>query len=157
MDHRLRSLYGLILLVALLLPVVSCAASPADPPVGWIIAPSIGLYRAVYVVPIVDRHYSDAALVGRVGWLEGTNWIHDPGGHVVLAGHSYGVFRDIDQLRAGDVIMMLDRAGAVVYVVRGWRIVRADEWQWLARGVDTLTLITCEGEARRLVFAERTN
>ncbi len=154
----MRTFAFIILIAALLLPLSACAAvSPSDLPAGYVIAPSIGLYRAVYLVPIVDRAYSDAALAGRVGWLQDTAWIHDDFGPVALAGHDYSVFRDIDQLKVGDTIIMLDTTGAEVYTVTRWQIVAATNWQILAYTAEpVLLLITCEGDRRRVVRAERT-
>jgi len=68
-------------------------------------------------------------------------------GNVVLAGHNdvYGeVFRDLDQLQAGDELTLYSRFGEYRYRVRGWRIVEPRDVSVLEPTVTaTLTLISC--------------
>lgn len=68
-------------------------------------------------------------------------------GNVVLAGHNdvYGeVFRDLDQLQAGDELTLYSQTGAYRYIVRSWRIVEPNEVSVLnATASPRVTLISC--------------
>ena len=158
MDHHFRTLCGIGLLIVSLFAPLSVNAQAENGPVGYVIIPALDLYHPVYFVPIIDHAYSEDALIRRVGWLQGTSWIHDDWGRVVLAGHSYGVFTDLNLLRAGDRVIVGDSAGAVVYRVTGWQIVGVDDTTWLQPTSEpTLLLITCSDANRLVVYAEKEN
>ena len=155
MPRKLALLVAVSILTSAISPVL---AQRDDAPVGYVIIPALDLYRPVYFVPIIDHAYSEEAIARRVGWLEGTSWIHDDWGRVVLAGHSYGVFIDLDLLRAGDEIIIGDGTGAVVYRVTGWQIVSVNDTAWLQpTDAPTLLLITCSDANRLVMYAEKEN
>lgn len=156
MDHCIRALCCIGVLACCLSGAGFALAADSEGPVGYVIIPAIGLYYPVYSVPIVDHAYSEAALAHRVGWLEGTSWIHDGWGRVVLAGHSYGVFTGLTQISQGDRVIVGDSGGAVEYFITTWQIVSVYDTSWLyATEKNTLLLITCEGDQRRVIQAER--
>lgn len=83
-------------------------------------------------------------------------------GNVVLAGHNdvYGeVFRDLDQLQAGDELTLYSLTGAYRYIVRSWRIVEPKGFSVLnATASPMVTLISCYpycvGTQRIIVVAD---
>ena len=83
-------------------------------------------------------------------------------GNLVLAAHNnvYGeIFRDLDQLKAGQEIMLHDDSGSYTYLVRETLLVEpTDVWVTLPTSAPTLTLVSCYpyllGEQRIVVFAD---
>lgn len=149
MSKNAARVCSLCLLVVLLLPAACVSAQTDTPPMGYVIVPAISLYRPVYPVSIITdpdgfRHYDDADLVRHVGHLDGTSWIHDGWGVVALAGHSGGVFANVDELQIGDRVIMVDERGAVEYVITGRVLTTPDDTSWLMpTDAPTLVLIVC--------------
>ncbi len=97
----------------------------------------------------------DAPIVLGDGWEQlkkGVGWhigsaLPGQRGNVVLSGHNdiYGeVFRDLDQLRPGDVIYIHTQTRVYTYVVVASYIVQPTEVQWMAPTSDpVVTLISC--------------
>ena len=92
---------------------------------------------------VVVQGDSSAILRRAVGHLADTAM---PGesGNVVLAGHRDTFFRPLQQVRAGDVIMLRTRNGSFEYEVESTAVVRPTDVQVLQpTSTRTLTLITC--------------
>jgi LPXTG-site transpeptidase (sortase) family protein len=65
-------------------------------------------------------------------------------GNVVLAGHRDSFFRDLRNIKAGDIIQVTTEAGQHAYQVQSTRIVNPTEVSVMAPTKDpSLTLITC--------------
>ncbi|NPV66372.1 MAG: class F sortase [Anaerolineae bacterium] len=86
-----------------------------------------------------------------VGHLQGTSWIGEPGGNIVLAGHvtnergEPGPFAYLFEAQIGDEVILLD--GEREYPYRVTAIVRVppDAIEYVAQdGIPRLTLITCD-------------
>jgi sortase A len=76
-------------------------------------------------------HMADTALPGRVG-------------NVVIAGHRDTFFRQLGQLKAGDVIRLTTPSGQYLYRVRFTDVVSPHEtWVLEPSSGQTLTLVTC--------------
>jgi LPXTG-site transpeptidase (sortase) family protein len=129
------------------------ATTPTTGPMGWLIIPSVALYAPIHTAPIVDEMHqiSDHG----VGHLEGTTWIDDGWGRVVLAGHNPGVFEQVLTLQVRDRIIIVSRLAA--YELEVTRVITSDDdARWLyPTGKPTLTLITCEdrGNTWRIIEA----
>jgi LPXTG-site transpeptidase (sortase) family protein len=122
-------------------------------PLGWLIIPNASLYAPIYTAPIVGNIHqlSDHG----VGHLEGTTWIDDGWGRVVLAGHNPGVFEPILTLGVGDRIIVISHQGAYEFEVTRNETVFNNR-KWIApTNEPTLTLITCEdrGKTWRIIEA----
>ncbi len=95
-------------------------------------------------------------LGGGVALLEGTGWFEHAGamrGRLVLAGHTPGGFARAHDLAPGDVLYVI---APEVHrcTVTDWLVTTPDDMRWvMPTNTPTLTLITCEGEARRIVNA----
>lgn len=86
-----------------------------------------------------------------VGHLQGTSWIGEPGGNIVLAGHvtnergEPGPFAYLFEAQIGDEVILHD--GEREYLYRVTTIVRVppDAIEYVAQdGIPRLTLITCD-------------
>ena len=68
-------------------------------------------------------------------------------GNLVLSAHNdiFGeIFRDLDQLKAGDVIIVYTNQRSYTYVITGWQVVEPTQVEVMAPSADpTVTLISC--------------
>ncbi len=100
-----------------------------------------------------------------VGMLPNGATPHSDGDNVVLAAHNdiYGeIFRNLDQLEAGDQIEIQTQTGSYVYVVRSTEIVEPDAVHVMqSQGTPMVTLISCYpyqvNTQRIVVFADRSD
>lgn len=112
--------------------------------------------RANVTAPIVTVHLGEngswnvSQLGFNAGHLEGTAWLGQHGnivlaGHVEMADGSAGIFAHIDQLTAGDQLLLIEgESTPLVYEVTGVRTVEPDDLSVLyPTDTDQLTLITC--------------
>lgn len=130
------------LAVILCLSVCIGQALPVEAaPTGYIIIPSIALYAPIHTAPIVDNAH---VIGGGVGHLEGTTWIDDHWGRVVLAAHTPGKFAGLSALQIGDRIIVISDTGVYEFEVITMTIIN-DDISWLApTDAYTLTLLTCD-------------
>ena len=113
-----------------------------------LVIPAIGVDTQVVTSPVVQGEWQVPRFVA--GYLEGTA---RPGGgsNVALAGHlqslrNGNVFADIDQLGAGDEVILSGGGEELRYVVRESRLVPPTEVSVVApTSGEQLTLITCAG------------
>lgn len=130
----------------------------ADEPVielGRLLIPKLGVDMVMYEgirMPTLDRgpgHWPGSAMPGEVG-------------NIVVGGHrtsAHRVFRDLDQLVAGDEIVFVDDGGEHVYLVDRVEIVQPED-VWIIDPTDTptVTLFACHppGSVREriVVFAD---
>lgn len=95
-------------------------------------------------------------LGGGVALLEGTGWFEHAGamrGRLVLAGHTPGGFARVRELAPGDVLYVIDPE-VHRCVVTDWLLTDETDTRWLMpTDTTTVTLLTCEGAARRVVNA----
>ncbi len=104
-----------------------------------------------------------------VGHLEGTAWIGEPGGNVVLAGHvesafgTPGPFAYLFEAQIGDQIILGEDGRETVYVVTAIEEADPQAMEYVAQdGTPRLTLITCDNwdyeaqqyQSRLIVVAE---
>lgn len=107
---------------------------------GYIIIGAISLYSMIFPSPIVDDYH----VIGQgVYHLEGTTWIDDGWGRVVIAAHNPGKFSALPQLAVGDEIILLSRNETQVWIVYERLIVQDDLHHLNPTPSFTLTLITC--------------
>jgi LPXTG-site transpeptidase (sortase) family protein len=137
-------------------PVPAATPAPPPPPTATpipvlmrrVVAPSIGLDSPVIEAKLQNGEWEVPKFVA--GHLQGTG-LPGSGGNVVLSGHvqsisSGNVFNKIDQLKAGDEVIVKTNVGDVRYVVEGKNIVKPDDLSVVqANGREELTLITCTG------------
>jgi sortase A len=115
--------------------------------------PTPGLEQAVRIqIPVIDV---DAPVVQGDGWEQLKKGVGqhigsaDPGqvGNVVLTGHDdvYGeVFRYLENLKPGDVILLFTAQRQFVYIVTGSKIVEPTQVEVMDPTTEpTITLITC--------------
>ncbi len=116
---------------------------------------SIEFPGALIVAPIITairtadswetRYLGDA-----VGLLEGTSWLDDPGGNIVLAGHvetalgTPGPFAHLFEALPGDEVILREGERTAVYRVVTVERAAPDAMEYVAQdGRPRLTLITC--------------
>mgnify|MGYP005839020239 CR=1 FL=1 len=92
------------------------------------------------------RYLGDA-----VGHLQGTSWLDDPGGNIVLAGHvetafgTAGPFAHLFETQPGDTIILNEGARQQVYRVVSIERADPEAMRYVAQdGRPRLTLITCD-------------
>ncbi len=85
-----------------------------------------------------------------VGHLQGTSWLNDPGGNIVLAGHvedakgQPGPFAQLGQSAPGDVVILREGNKENLYRVVSVEQAAPDDMRYVAQdGRRRLTLITC--------------
>lgn len=146
----------LITLLVLAASLVLAGPALAQGPKGHVYIPRIGLVRDVVAVPLVDRDYDLTQLGDGVAWLEGAAWLEHDWARIVLAAHTPGAFETIRALEPGDTILVWDEHTVEVYAVTGSIVVDIDDVSWLMPTDDeTLILLTCDGDRRLVVLAER--
>jgi len=151
-----RVLVVLVLLAALLLACSPVRATEYG--IGALYAPGIGLLRAYTTTPLDDA--AGTWLLDDLGdgvtMLEGTGWFEHLGamrGRLVLAGHTPGGFARVRELAPGDVLYVIDPE-VHRCVVTDWLLTDETDTRWLMpTDTTTVTLLTCEGAARRVVNA----
>lgn len=146
----------LIMLVALAVLGAWPVVAQPDDVRGMVYIPRLNLVRPITTARLMDRTYDLTDLGDGVAWLEGTAWLDLDWARIVLAGHTPGAFEDIRDLRRGDAIVIWDAHAVEVYYVTGTRVVSARDVSWLMPTAgETLLLLTCEGERRFVVQAQR--
>lgn len=145
-----------VVLVALLLACSPVRATEHG--IGALYAPSIGLLRAYNPVALDDvaNTWLLDDLGDGVAMLEGTGWYAYNGamrGRLVLAGHTPGGFDRVHELAAGDVLYVIDPEVHRCSVT-DWLLTDETDARWvMPTDTRTLTLLTCEGDLRRVVNA----
>lgn len=118
--------------------------------------PRINISIPIRGVPLADQGWLTDWLANEAGWLDGTAF---PGwqGNSVLAAHNYladgsaGPFKDLQQLRWGDLIEVTAYGSTSVFEVRDVKKVKPDDLSILGHQDQAyLTLITCKS------FSEKT-
>ncbi len=146
--------------------IVSQAASPATTvpqaaivstplPEAEIINTSLFIPKAGIFAPIVrvylDGHSWDVSKLGmNVGHLQGTTWLDNGPGNIVLSGHvemadgRAGVFATISELEPGDLVVLQNGADERRYAVTSLTTVAPDDLTPVYPTTnDQVTLITC--------------
>jgi LPXTG-site transpeptidase (sortase) family protein len=135
-------------------PVITITPKPGEPdpdtsPVVRIAIPGILLDTEVKYVPYDGVSWMISGLREEVAWMGNTSW---PGlggntglaGHVTVAGVGDGPFRHLDELIAGEVVILYTENNAYTYTVRESRITDdGDMSVILATTNPQITLITC--------------
>ena len=141
-------LFVLLLVVALPVPARAAAADHAR-----LYIPRLSMDAPIDECALVDRDY---VIGDGVCHLEGTATIEHDWARMVLAGHSPGVFANLVYLEVGDQVMVWDAGAVEVYRVVLITVTTIDDTRWLMpTDTETLTLITCAGDARLIIHAER--
>jgi LPXTG-site transpeptidase (sortase) family protein len=104
------------------------------------------------------RHLSDD-----VGLLEGTAWLDDPLGNIVLIGHVEdqlgrpGPFAYLTQAKTNDLIILTEGLREVHYTVASVQYVAPDDMSYVQpKGHSILTLITCaDWDAKTNAYLKR--
>jgi LPXTG-site transpeptidase (sortase) family protein len=149
----------------------SSTESPDASAVVRLIIPSLQVDTEVKYVPFDGLTWMITGLREEVAWLGNTSW---PGlgsntvlaGHVTVRGLGNGPFRYLDQLKAGDQVILYTERKIYTYQVNVQQIVgENDLWVTQPSDASRLTLVTCtdwdkdlELYVKRLVvFADLTN
>ena len=106
-------------------------------PVGKLTIPSVNISR------IVLNSATDKSLALGPGHVQGTT---QPGetGNVVIAGHRDSFFKNLRNIKVGDMIKLESLKGINPYEVTDVRIVQPSDTQWLeSSSEDLITIITC--------------
>jgi len=137
-------------------PVSSAEPQPDSSAVTRLIIGKLSLDAVVKYVPYEEETWLIAGLREEVAWLGNTSW---PGlggntalaAHVTVRGLGDGPFRHLDQLTAGDEIVLFTEQAIYTYRVREQLVVNADEL-WVTQPTENsqLTLITCTDWDREL-------
>lgn len=154
----------MVRLIGVLLVIVS----------GWVSIPAIWDYaQPVYEAELEDGWHTipdeDVVHLAGTAWLTTTRadlirnggGVPGPGddypsGRIVLAAHHPGLFSGILDLREGDVLSFRQGYAVGVFEVVWWGDVSVQDTEWLMPTDEQhLTLITCNGERRRIVDAVR--
>lgn len=153
MVRRLLSLAVVFVLSVSAAGLPSHAATPMR-----LYIPRIGLNAEVTECALVNGWHDTTHLGSGVCHLEGTATIAHEWARVVLAGHTPGGFSNLVYVEAGDQIMIWDDYAVEVYKITLITMAAIDDTRWLMPTEnETLTLITCNGDARLIVHAERVN
>lgn len=150
-------------------PTVTAAANAIptlDPNVEFptIFIPNAGVVAPIVTLFVENGQWDVDGLGPRVGHLQRTPWLNQPG-NIVLAGHvemqdgRVGVFSTLGNLQPGDDIVLTEQQVDYRYAVREVKYVQPTDLSVLySTDSDTLTLITCsdfnfleQAYARRLV------
>jgi LPXTG-site transpeptidase (sortase) family protein len=133
--------------------------------------PRAGIYSQVIQAYLDDTSWDVSQLGTRVGHLEGTAWLDEPG-NVVLSGHVEmrdgrpGIFANLDELRVDDVVILRQSSTEYRYIITEIRTVApTDLSPVMPTSDDRLTLITCNTYdffsdsylERMIIVAERLN
>jgi LPXTG-site transpeptidase (sortase) family protein len=135
-------------------PVITITPLPGEPgpdtsPVVRIVIPGILLDTVVKYVPYDGDSWMINGLREEIAWMGNTSW---PGlgsntglaGHVTVAGVGDGPFRHLDELQAGEVVLLYTEKNVYTYNVRDYRVTDdGDMSVILATDNPQITLITC--------------
>lgn len=136
-----------------------------------IFVPAVGIISDVIQAYFDGSSWDVSQLRSRVGHLEGTPWVTQPGnvvmsGHVELANGLPGIFSQLNTIEIGDVINIESDGALYIYVVvETYSTVPTDTSLIKPTAEDRLTLITCGSyniisnayDERFIVIAERVN
>ena len=127
-------------------PPIQVAPPPTGAAYGTVAIPAIGIRAPIRQLPA--RGTGERVLERSVGHLPST---YGPGmsGTIALFGHrvtptlglAHGPFRYINRLRRGDRIVVRMPYGRYVYIVRGHRVVKANDWAAFRPRLDSETLL----------------
>lgn len=140
------------LIAVLLLSMTALGALPthAEPqgPIGWLIIPSIKLYAPIYTAPIDDagtltRSDDYHTIDHPINHLEGTAWVDQGWGRVVLAGHNPGVFGRVPDLQGGERIIILSHTSAYEFTVVLVQVIENDRDVLAPTPGFQVSLLTC--------------
>jgi LPXTG-site transpeptidase (sortase) family protein len=124
-------------------------SGPDTSPVLRIAVPSILLDTEVKYVPYDGYSWAITGLRQEVAWMGNTSW---PGlggntalaGHITVAGLGDGPFRHLDELQAGEAVILYTEKNMYTYNVRESRVTDdGDMSVTLATDIPQITLITC--------------
>jgi LPXTG-site transpeptidase (sortase) family protein len=135
-------------------PVITITPRPGEPgpdtsPVLRIVIPGIFLDTEVKYVPYDGNSWMINGLREEIAWMGNTSW---PGlgsntalaGHVTVTGLGDGPFRHLDELQAGEVVILYTEKNVYTYNVRDYRVTDdGDMSVILATDNPQITLITC--------------
>lgn len=136
---------------------------PVVPDGSAIFIPSAGIYADVVQVYLSGTSWDVSRLGNNVGHLQGTPWVNQ-GGNIVLSGHvelsdgRTGIFRNLHELRVGDLVILIVDGNEWRYIIREINNTDPDDLTPLSQaGNDRLTLITCsEYDFLRDAYLQRT-
>lgn len=133
--------------------------------------PSAGIEAPITNVFLDGSGSWDVSYLGQtVGHLQGTAWLDDSPGNIVLSGHvelsdgRQGVFATLGEVTVGEIVIIARGSEERQYIVTEVRDVAPDDLQPLyPASTEKLTLITCgeynffsdQYEVRKVVVAER--
>lgn len=135
-----------------------------------IVIPEIGISASITTAFLDGVSWDVSRLGNNVGHLQGTAWFDDPIGNIVLSGHvelsdgRQGVFEPIDELTAGNIILITQGGEERTYMVTDVFEVSPEDLNPLyPTSFERLTLITCGGydffsdsyQVRTVVVADR--
>lgn len=144
-----------ILLVIVLMVQLTLPTGAQENIKGVLMIPAIHLIEPVSE-SVLDHDGQYVMPESGVVHLDGTAWLEHDWARIALAGHTPGDFERVRDLAAGDLIVLMDRERVEWYRVVFSALVAADDTSWLfPTETETLILITCEGDLRRIVQAER--
>jgi LPXTG-site transpeptidase (sortase) family protein len=124
-------------------------------PLGYIIIPSISLYKPIEYLPITNQVYDTSELGYSIAFLEGTIWEDTSWGRTVLIGHTPGGFQDLTELTFNDRIILITNNYEYEYYVVDITIIYESDVSWLApMEHHELLLMTCHPEGWLLVRAK---
>lgn len=148
--------------ILFILIIISLSYSPSNAagPDGYLVIPSIGLYKSVSFIPDSDlsfkSHYYDlTSLNYGIAHLEHTMWNNTLGGRTVLVGHTPGGFESISSIKWGDSIILIMNEVAYEFTVFSiYKTHRSDNSIFSIPPVNfEVVLITCtDKENERLII-----
>jgi sortase A len=122
-------------------PVTSDNRYPNSPVKGDVIG-ALSIPRLKLRLAVIEGTDSEQLAKG-VGHYPGTAF-PGTGGNAVLAGHRDTIFRGLGKLQPGDRLDVETVNGKVTYIVKDFKIVKADDRSVIVpRNDEVLTLITC--------------
>ena len=117
-----------------------------------IFIPSVGITAPITQAYLDGTSWDVSHLGTSIGHLQGTSWVNDGPGNVVLSGHvelsdgRRGVFAELDEINIGDTIILTENDREIRYIVVAIQEVQPDDLTPLySTQFDRLTLITCGG------------
>jgi LPXTG-site transpeptidase (sortase) family protein len=112
--------------------------------------PTAGIYAPIIEVYLDGTSWDISQLGANAGHLQGTAWLDDQPGNIVLSGHvemadgRAGIFASLGDLKKGDPVILRQNGGETRYFVKEVRTVKPDDLTPLyPTQTDQLTLITC--------------
>ena len=119
------------------------------PQIAKIYLPKAGVYSNVIQAYMDGRSWDVSQLRSKVGHLEGTAWVDEPGnvvlsGHVELADGNPGIFSELERVQVNDVVRVLsDDTWHYYLVTEVYTTNPTDLEPLMPTSEDRLTLITC--------------